>query len=44
MITLLALSPKNTVTLTRQRVVEVADPYNSPPEISRRIIKLAALN
>ena len=30
MIALLASSPKNTVTLTRQRVVEVADPYNSP--------------
>ena len=44
MIALLALSPKNTVTLTRQRVVEVADPYNSPPEISRRSTKLAALN
>ena len=27
MIALLASSPKNTVTLTRQRVVEVADPY-----------------
>ena len=45
MIALLASSPKNTVTLTRQRVVEVADPYNSPPpEISRRSTKLAALN
>ena len=33
------------MTLTRQRVVEVADPYNSPPpEISRRSTKLAALN
>ena len=27
MIALLASSPKNTVTLTRQKVVEVADPY-----------------
>ena len=45
MITLLASSPKNTVTLTRQRVVEVADLYNSPPpEISRRSTKLVALN
>ena len=45
MIALLTSSPKNTVTLTRQRVVEVADPYNSPPpEISRRSTKLAALN
>ena len=45
MIALLASSPKNTVTLTRQRVVEVADTYNSPPpEISRRSTKLAALN
>ncbi len=45
MIALLASSPKNTVTLTRQRVVEVADPYNSPhPEIPRRSTKLAALN
>ena len=42
---LLASSPKNTVTLTRQRVVEVADPYNSPPpEIPRRSTKLAAIN
>ncbi len=33
------------MTLTRQRVVEVADPYNSPPpENSRRSTKLAALN
>ena len=33
------------MTLTRQRVVEVADLYNSPPpEISRRSTKLAALN
>ena len=45
MIALLASSPKNTVTLTRQRVVEVADPYNSPPpEIPRRSTKLTALN
>ena len=45
MIALLASSPKNTVTLTRQKVVEVADPYNSPPpEIPRRSTKLAALN
>ena len=45
MIALLASSPKNTVTLTRQRVVEVADPYNSPPpEIPRRSTKLAAIN
>ena len=45
MIALLTSSPKNTVTLTRQRGVEVADPYNSPsPEISRRSTKLAALN
>ena len=45
MIALLALSPKNTVTLTRQRVVEVADPYNSPPsEIPRRSTKFVALN
>ena len=29
MIALLASSPKNTVTLTRQRVVEVADPCKS---------------
>ena len=29
----------------RQRVVEVADPYNSPhPEIPRRSTKLAAIN
>ena len=33
------------MTLTRQRVVEVADPYNSPhPEIPRRSTKLAAIN
>mgnify|MGYP007135317731 CR=1 FL=1 len=33
------------MTLTRQRVVEVADPYNSPPpEIPRRSTKLVALN
>ena len=45
MIALLASSQKNTVTLTRQRVVEVADPYNSPPpEIPRRSTKLTALN
>ena len=45
MIALLTSSPKNAVTLTRQRGVEVADPYNSPPpEISRRSTKLAALN
>ncbi len=45
MIALLASSPKNTVTLMRQRVVEVADPYNSPhPEIPRRSTKLAAIN
>ena len=45
MIALLASSPKNTVTLTRQKVVEVADPYNSPPpEIPRRSAKLVALN
>ena len=45
MIALLASSPKNTVTPTRQRVVEVADPYNSPhPEIPRRSTKLAAIN
>ena len=45
MIALFASSPKNTVTLTRQRVVEVADPYNSPPtEIPYRSTKLAALN
>ena len=33
------------MTLTRQGVVEVADPYNSPPpEIPRRSTKLAAIN
>ena len=33
------------MTLTRKRVVEVADLYNSPhPEIPRRSTKLAAIN
>ena len=42
MIALLASSPKNTVTLTRQRV---AAPYNSPPPgIPRRSTKLATLS
>ena len=38
MIALLASSPKNTVTLTRQRVVEVADPYKPLNEASKYIL------
>ena len=37
MIALLASSPKNTVTLTHQRVVEVADPYKPLNESSKYI-------
>ena len=39
MIALLASSPKNTVTLTRQRVVEVADPYKPLNEVSKCITR-----